>query len=157
MLYYSRMPRSHLPTDFFTDETFTIAPRRPSKDTPPDDARWLPHEPEGQLSVDVFEANDAIIITAPIAGTKPEDLEVYVSNDLVTIRGRREDCTTHENRTYLYQECYWGGFSRSIILSVHVSSESAEAVLRNGVLTVTLRKIPGSMYVPVSEVYDDEL
>lgn len=109
------------------------------------------HEPEGQLSVDVFETEEAMIITTPIAGVKPENLEVYVSQDLITIRGRREDCVEQKDRTYLYQECHWGRFSRSIILPVHVSNERAEAVLKNGVLTITLPK-QNSMYVTISEV-----
>ncbi|MBI4133623.1 Hsp20/alpha crystallin family protein [Candidatus Uhrbacteria bacterium] len=149
--------RAHLPTNFFTDDVYTIAPTRPTEDSSPADDRWLPHEPEGQLSVDVFETSETVVITAPIAGVKPEDLEIYISNDLVTIRGRREDAATEKAGTHLYQECYWGSFSRSIILPVHVSSESAEAVLKNGVLAITVRKVPGTGYVPVSEVYDDEL
>lgn len=109
------------------------------------------HDPEGQLSVDVFETEQTVVITAPIAGVKPKDLEVYVSQDLITIRGKREDCVGQKDRTYLYQECHWGRFSRSIILPVHVSNERAEAVLKNGVLTITLPK-QNSLYVPISEI-----
>lgn len=133
----------------FADDTYTITPqlKTPTKTEQP----WMTHEPEGQLSVDVFETETSMIITAPIAGVKPEDLEVYVSQDLITIRGKREDCVEQKDRTYLYQECHWGRFSRSIILPVHVSNERAEAVLKNGVLTITLPK-QNSMYVTISEV-----
>lgn len=151
------MDRAHLPTEFFADDIYTISPQRPAKDASPDDERWIPHEPEGQLAVDVFETPEAMVITAPIAGVKPTDLEIYVSNDLITIRGSRENCLEEARGDYLFQECYWGRFSRSIILPTHVVSDEATAVLKNGVLTITLPKQKGSMYVPVSEVYDDEI
>lgn len=149
--------RGQLPTDFYADDVYTIAPKRPTPATPETDERWLPHEPEGQLSVDVFETPEAVVLTAPIAGVKPQDLEIYVSSDLVTIRGRREDCSEESDRNYLYQECYWGSFSRSVILPMHVTSDAAEAVLKNGVLTITLPKQKGSQYLAVNEIYDDEL
>lgn len=139
----------------FADEAYNIAAKSISKNMVANDDRWLSHEPEGQLSVDVFETDKNITITAPIAGVKPPDLEIYVSQDLVTIRGKREDCVEEKNRDYLYQECHWGRFSRSIILPVNVSNESAEAVLKNGVLTITLPKLTGSQFIPISEVEDE--
>lgn len=142
-------PRGQLPPGMFADDTYTIVPQlqKSAKAEEP----WINHEPEGQLSVDVFETEQAVIITAPIAGVKPEDLEVYISQDLITIRGQREDCAEHKERNYLYQECHWGRFSRSIILPVHVSNERAEAALKNGVLTITLPK-QNSLYVTISEI-----
>lgn len=135
----------------FADDVYTITPHIERSVTPKNDSPWLSAEPEGQLSVDVFELETSVIITAPIAGVKPEDLEVYVSHDLVTIRGRREDCSEEKERTYLYQECHWGQFSRTIILPIHVKNSEALAVLKNGVLTITLPK-QDSMYVTVSEI-----
>lgn len=148
--------RGQLPNNLFTEDTYTIAPQLP-KNLSITDSRWLPQEPEGQLSVDVFETPEAIVVTAPIAGVKPEDLEIYVSNDLVTIRGKREDCTEHLDRQYLFKECYWGQFSRSVILPTHISSDQTEATLKSGILTIVLPKLKNSLYIPVSEVYDDSL
>lgn len=147
------MPRGQMPSPFFAEDTYVIAPQKPAATLAPDD-RWLSHEPEGQLSLDVFEGEDAVIITAPIAGVKPEDLEIFVSNDLITIRGRREKCVSEEGGRFLYQECYWGAFSRSIILPVHVASDKTTALLKNGVLTITLPRETPTNFIPVSEIYE---
>lgn len=149
------MPRKQLPTEFYKEEALTITPKTLAK-TEEKDEQWLPQEPEGQLSVDVFETEKEMVITTPIAGVKPEDLEIYVSGDLITIRGRREDHYSKTDRNYLFEECYWGAFSRSIILPVHVDTEAAEAVLKSGVLTVTLPKTENKGFLPVQEL-DDEL
>lgn len=143
--------REQLPPGMFVDDVYTITPQIKIPATLPQHDPWLTAEPEGQLSVDVFEVENAVVIATPIAGVKPEDLEVYVSQDLITIRGKREDCSTHAERAYLYQECHWGRFSRTIILPVQVSNTDAQAVLKNGVLTITLPK-QHSLYVPISEI-----
>lgn len=150
------MSRAQLPTDFLTEDTYAIIPKPQTPEAASHD-HWLPHEPEGQLAVDVSETDEAIIITTPIAGVKPEDLEIFVSQDLVTIRGKREDCAEVQDRRFLFKECHWGAFSRSVIMPVHVSTERAEAVLKAGVLTLTLPKNPDAMYVKIKEEYDDEL
>ncbi|HOY56066.1 MAG TPA: Hsp20/alpha crystallin family protein [bacterium] len=95
---------------------------------------------EGQLAVDVYQNEDKIVIKATIAGVKPEDLDIAVNNENVTIRGTRHLDETISQEDYFYQECYWGDFSRSIILPTEVRAEEAEAILKNGVLTLTLPK-----------------
>ncbi len=149
------MPRAQLPSKIFTEDTYVLAPQRPasSADAAHDD-RFLPHEPEGQLSLDVYEGENAIMITALIAGVKPEDLEIFVSNDLVTIRGRREECASEEGGRFLYRECFWGTFSRSLILPVHVASDKTAAILKNGILTITLPREVPTNFIPVSEIYE---
>ncbi|OHB21489.1 MAG: hypothetical protein A2939_03090 [Parcubacteria group bacterium RIFCSPLOWO2_01_FULL_48_18] len=96
---------------------------------------------EGQLTIDVYQKPNEIIIQSTIAGVAPEDLEVSVTDEMVTIRGRREKSESVETRDYLYQELYWGRFSRSVILPQDVDSEQATAELKNGILTVRLPKI----------------
>ncbi len=101
---------------------------------------WITPD-EGQLSVDVLETAETIVIRAAIAGVKPDNLDIYVAEDIVTIRGMRRLETEEEfGTTYHYRECYWGGFSRTIVLPAHIKPENADAVLKNGVLTVTLQK-----------------
>lgn len=97
-------------------------------------------EEEGQLSVDVYQDRDNVIIKSTIAGVEPEDVDVSIDNDMVTIRGRRQKDTTIDENNYFYQECYWGSFSRSIILPVEVKSDEVDATIRNGILTVILPK-----------------
>lgn len=97
-------------------------------------------EEEGQLSVDVYQDDDSVIIKSTIAGVEPEDIDVQIDNDMVTIRGRRRRDTTIDEDDYFYQECYWGSFSRSIILPVDVEDDKVDATIRNGILTVVLPK-----------------
>ncbi len=110
---------------------------------------WLNEEYEGQLSVDVYQTADEIVIKSTIAGVKPNDLDVTINNDMVTIKGKREDAKEVTEENYFYQECYWGGFSRSIILPVEVKAEEAKAQLKNGVLTIRLPKAKKSKSVSV--------
>ncbi|MCX6763299.1 MAG: Hsp20/alpha crystallin family protein [Candidatus Moranbacteria bacterium] len=95
---------------------------------------------EGQLTIDVYQTDTEIVIKSTIAGVKPEDLDVSISNDMLTIRGERkkEEQTPEEN--YYYQECYWGMFSRSVILPVDVLVDKIEASMKNGILTIRLPK-----------------
>jgi HSP20 family protein len=103
---------------------------------------WQPADfEEGQLSIDVYETEKNIIIKSTIAGAKPDDLDITIDNDMLTIRGKRHDEAEEEGRNYLYQECYWGSFSRSVILPVEVDAKKIDASLENGVLTIALNKI----------------
>ncbi|MDP2696185.1 MAG: Hsp20/alpha crystallin family protein [bacterium] len=96
---------------------------------------------EGQLTIDVFQTPQEIVVESPIAGVKPEDLDVQITSESVTIRGRREKEKAVKEEDYFYQECYWGRFSRSIILPQEVDADEAKANLKNGVLTIRLPKI----------------
>jgi len=95
---------------------------------------------EGQLSIDVYQTPDKLVVKSTIAGVKPENIDISINNDMLTIRGKRELIEKISEDNYLIKECYWGGFSRSVILPVEVDAESVEAALDNGVLTVTLPK-----------------
>jgi HSP20 family protein len=98
-------------------------------------------EVEGQLAVDVFQTKESVVIKAPIAGVDPKQLEVAIAEDVVTIRGERVDDSTVDRENYYVQECYWGAFSRSIIMPVSVNADKAEASLKNGVLTIAIPKV----------------
>jgi HSP20 family protein len=97
-------------------------------------------EEEGQLSVDVYQDDSHIIIKSTIAGVEPDDIDITFDNDMITIRGKRKKDLTIEEEDYFYQECYWGSFSRSIILPVEVQEEKIKATIKNGVLTISLPK-----------------
>ncbi len=97
-------------------------------------------EEEGQLSVDVYQDKNNIIIKSTIAGVEPEDVDVSFDNDMLTIRGKRKKDLTVDEENYFYQECYWGNFSRSIILPVDIKSNKINASIKNGILTITLPK-----------------
>lgn len=99
-----------------------------------------PIESEGQLTIDVYQTNDDIVIKSTIAGVKPENLDVNINNDMVTIRGERQQDEEIPGDNYYYQECYWGPFSRSVILPVEIIADKAEATMKNGILTLRLPK-----------------
>ena len=98
-------------------------------------------EEDGQLAVDVFQDKKNVIIKSTIAGVEPEDIDITFDNDMITIRGKRKKDLSIEEGDYFYQECYWGGFSRSIILPVDVEEDKIEATIKNGILKVILPKI----------------
>jgi HSP20 family protein len=105
-----------------------------------ENGEWLEDNYDGQLSVDVYQTEDSIVVKSTIAGVKSEDIDVSINNDMVTIRGLRQKQEEVAKEDYFYQECYWGGFSRSIILPVEVKEDKIDAVLENGILTVVLPK-----------------
>lgn len=99
------------------------------------------HEPEGQLTIDVYQTPSEIIVESAIAGVKSEDLDINVSTDSVVIRGERRRETELKEEDYLYQECYWGRFSRSVILPQEVNPDGAVVRFKNGILTIHLPKL----------------
>lgn len=97
-------------------------------------------QPEGQLTVDVCQTAEDIIIESAVAGVRPEDIDVNVTDDSVSIKGSRFREASTTEREYLYQECYWGRFARSIILPETVDPDNADVTFKNGVLTIRLPK-----------------
>ena len=116
----------------------TAAPVREGS-TKLDEEAW--GEGEGQLTIDVYQTSEEIMIESPIAGVNPDDLDVSITNESVTIKGKREREQRIRDEDYFYQECYWGKFSRSVILPQEIDAERAEANIKNGVLTIRLPKV----------------
>ncbi len=96
---------------------------------------------EGELSVDVYERPGEIVIQAMVAGVRPEDLEINIGREMVTIRGSRETAREVASDNYFHRELYWGAFSRTILLPAEVEAEDAEASERHGLLTIHIPKI----------------
>lgn len=107
------------------------------------DGDWF-DEADGQVALDVYQTDDHVVIKAPIAGVKDNDLELTVTDEVVTIKGSRSDSHAVSREAYLLQECYWGSFSRSYVLPVAVDAERAQAVLQAGLLTITIPKLEKS-------------
>lgn len=97
-------------------------------------------EEDGELTVDIYDKGDAIVIQSTVAGVKPEDLDVSITSDSVTIRGKRERHEEVTEKDYYYKELFWGSFSRSVILPEEIDEDSAEANLKHGLLTIQLPK-----------------
>ena len=112
---------------------------------------WLP-EHEGQLSIDVLEDEQNVYIRSAVAGVNADDLDITVTHDTVTIRGKRHhECERWTNATTHLEECFWGAFSRSVVLPSHVQPEAADAVMKNGILTITIPKTEASSELEVTE------
>ncbi|OGL74162.1 hypothetical protein A3C96_03525 [Candidatus Uhrbacteria bacterium RIFCSPHIGHO2_02_FULL_60_10] len=106
---------------------------------------------DGQLAVDVHETDKEIIVKSAIAGIQPENLDVFVQGDMLTVRGQRHDDEIVREGRALVRECHWGGFSRSLILPTEVDTENVKATLKNGILTIKLAKIGRGRKVMVKE------
>jgi len=109
---------------------------------------------EGQLSCDVMQDEDNIIVKSAMAGVDPNDLHSSVSNDLLTIRGHRESDEEKEEKDYYCREVYWGAFSRSIVLPQEVDQNKIKATLKKGILTVTLPKKYKNTSIKVENIED---
>ena len=101
----------------------------------------LPADVEGQLTIDVYQTEDEIIVESTIAGVEPDRIDIDATSDSVTIRGERERTSQVAEQDYFYQECFWGRFSRSVILPTEIDPDKAYSSLKNGVLVVHLPKI----------------
>ena len=106
---------------------------------------------EGQLAVDVAETHNELIIVAPMAGAPKGKVELHLHNDLLTIRGDRKT-PVPDGAYYHFSECYWGKFSRSIVLPVDVHLEAARAEYHFGLLTVRLPKVKIDQSIPITIV-----
>jgi HSP20 family protein len=103
---------------------------------------WMEEEPsDGQLTIDVYQTASDIIVKTMVAGVKPEDLDIDISRDMVTVRGKRENERIVDEQDYFHKELYWGSFSRTVLLPQEVDVESAEAVEKHGLLIIRLPKI----------------
>lgn len=130
------------PLQMNTEPTYSQAAEEPTWSTPSyaGGGSMADDNAEGQLTIDVYQTENDIVIKSTIAGVKPEDLDVSINNDMVTVKGERKNEEVVENGNYYYQECYWGSFSRSVLLPVDVIPEKADAALKNGILTIRLPK-----------------
>lgn len=108
----------------------------------PTAADWDDEEPvPGQLAVDVYETKDKLVVKARTAGVNKNELDVSISDNTLSIRGTLSAGNEDEVENYFVQECYWGEFSRSIALPVPVKEEEIEAMLKDGVLTISFAKV----------------
>ncbi|HEX7724591.1 MAG TPA: Hsp20/alpha crystallin family protein [Candidatus Paceibacterota bacterium] len=106
-------------------------------------AVWADEESEkdAELTVDVYHTPEMIVVKSMIAGVRPEDLDVSITRDSVTIRGKREEERVSETDDYLLKELYWGSFSRTVSLPEEIDVDEAEAIEKHGLLILKLPKL----------------
>lgn len=113
-----------------------------TQDEPSDTTTPAPtHDEEAQLTVDVYQNENEIIIRALVAGVRPDDLDVSITRDMVTIAGKRVEQKEIAEEDYVYNELYWGAFSRTIVLPAEIDVDTADAKEKHGLLTITLPKL----------------
>lgn len=95
----------------------------------------------GQLAVDVYETKEKLVVKARTAGVNKSELDVSIADNTLSIRGTLSAGNEDDVENYFVQECYWGEFSRSIALPVPVKEDEIEAVLKDGVLTISFTKV----------------
>ena len=100
--------------------------------------RWP--ELEGELAVDMYQTENELVILSAIAGVKPEDLNLYLEGEVIFIEGERKKPIDEEG-DYFLQECYWGKFSRKIVLPVEINPEKISATFKDGILTIRIQKL----------------
>lgn len=139
--FFDRLTGANFDNDFdtFEEDTpmgrATAAERALSEET-------TPEEPgAAQLTVDVHQNDSEIVIRALVAGVRPEDLDIAITRDMVTIQGKRVDQKEVSDDDYVYRELYWGAFARTIVLPAEVDVDGAEAGEKHGLLTIKLPKI----------------
>ena len=125
------------------DEEYTEVKKIAVKeDTKDKDTNWMEEEnEEAELAVDVFQTPTEIIVQTMVAGVKPDDLELTIARDIITIRGKREENRKIDEENYFTKELYWGSFSRTILLPQEIEPEETEAIEKHGLLTIKLPKI----------------
>jgi HSP20 family protein len=137
------LEEDELTAAFLGDDNAPVADQ-PTQDsaTPTVDDEWDEEETvPGQLAVDVYETKEKLVVKARTAGVNKNELDVSISDNQLTIRGTLSSGSEEGVENYFLQECYWGEFSRTIALPVPVKEEEIEAVLKDGVLTISFSKM----------------
>lgn len=128
---------------FLTDDDPVMNNDQPNNEQPTEDT-WDENEQEdlpGQLAVDVYETEEKLVVKARTAGVNKSDLDVSISDGILTISGTLSSGDDSVATHWHVQECYWGEFSRTLALPVQVKEDEVEAVLKDGVLTISFTKI----------------
>jgi HSP20 family protein len=131
---------------FLGDDDLGPAPEapvdEPTTNATPQQDDWDEEEAvPGQLAVDVYETKERLVVKARTAGVNKQELDVSIADNTLSIRGTLSAGNEEDVENYFVQECYWGEFSRSIALPVPVKEDEIEALLKDGVLTVSFNKV----------------
>ena len=128
---------------FLNDEELSSAQEQPTQVQPQQEENWDESEEDfpGQLAVDVYETEERLVVKARTAGVNKEDLDVSISDSILTISGTLSSGDDAEATNWHIQECYWGEFSRTLALPVPIKEDEVKAELKDGVLTISFTKV----------------
>ncbi len=139
----------------FPKKTTAPPAKQPSSAQTVKSSEWNLFE-EGQLLIDMYEREDAIVVRSLVAGIEPDQLEISLHNDMLTIRGTRQTSEELYDDQYVVRECYWGSFSRSVIIPIPIQTDAIQATFKNGVVTIVLPKCEQDHAIPLMEDAQDE-
>lgn len=128
-------------------EDSSAAKSAKNKDTPAEEIPTKEEnlfDQEGELVVDVFETNTDFVVMSAVAGIAVKDLDISLEKDMMVIKGCRQNPHDDSNQKYFYQECYWGPFSRKVVLPEDIDVDSASAQIDKGLLTIRIPKVEKS-------------
>ncbi len=114
---------------------------RVSEESDPFSHTYQEEEEDGELPIDVYQTDAEIIIQAFVAGVRPDELQISITRDSMSIKGKRQASQTIHDDNYHVRELYWGSFSRTVELPAEVEPEEAEAVEKHGLIIIKLPKI----------------
>ncbi|MBP8617620.1 MAG: Spore protein SP21 [Parcubacteria group bacterium ADurb.Bin305] len=117
---------------------------------------WPANEEEGELAIDLYETDKNLVLKAVVGGVKINNLDIAITNDMITIKGERKPEEHEEIKKVYYNECFWGIFSRAIILPAEIDADKAKATLKNGLLTIYLPKIEKNKEKTVKIIEENE-
>lgn len=139
LLIEDELAAAFLNDDSLADDSGAVTVQQPADA----DGAWEESEDDfpGQLAVDVYETEEQLIVKARTAGVNKEDLDVSISDGILTISGTLSSGDDAVATNWHIQECYWGEFSRTLALPVQVKEDEVAAVLKDGVLSITFSKI----------------
>ena len=128
---------------FLNDDDLQQSEAQPQQPAPQADDNWDEGEEDfpGQLAVDVYETEERLVVKARTAGVNKEELDVSISDGILTISGTLSSGDDTDATNWHIQECYWGEFSRTVALPVAVKEDEVEAMLKDGVLTISFNKV----------------
>lgn len=129
---------------FEQEDAYDDDMREKAEEEPRERGRWQEEpeeEAEGELPIDMYQTGDAIVIRALVAGVNPGDLDIAITRDMVTLKGRREEMQEAPDENYFHRELFWGSFSRTILLPDEVLIDEAEAREKHGLLEIILPKV----------------
>lgn len=106
-------------------------------------------DPEGELAIDLCHTEKEIIIQSAVAGVKSEDINISVEKDVLIIKGSRNRPEQYKNCNYFIEECYWGNFSRKIIITEDIDPSRIDASMKDGILTIKIPKVIKDLKEPI--------
>ena len=142
--FFERLTGSTNADDEYSEpkKEYLIKGVKGDNDNKKNNGNWIEEEnEEAELSIDVYQTPTDIVVQTMVAGVKPEDLEISISRDVVSVRGEREESRVIDEDNYFTKELYWGKFSRTISLPAEVEPEDVEATEKHGLLTIKIKKV----------------